>query len=173
MICLDDQCSSARGASLCASLICSSRGTAESIVCLKSSSHCSIAISCLLNENYSLIALHNPPDFITRTNASLDLRCTRGRADDNHPDTHVEGAKHLSLFDVSDAPQRFKDWQHRPRAEFDLYARSLRQNPRDIFEQTAAGNVRESFNHSAVEQSLEGAQITYVRFQKRRADSFA
>src|SRR6266436_1631464 len=39
MICFDDQCSSARGCSLCVSLICSKRGAADSIVSLKSSSH--------------------------------------------------------------------------------------------------------------------------------------
>src|SRR6266481_9312514 len=39
MICFDDQCSSAFDCSLCASLICSKRGAAVSIVSLKSSSH--------------------------------------------------------------------------------------------------------------------------------------
>src|SRR6266705_4124886 len=42
MICFEDHWSSARGRSLWLSVICSSRGAADSIVCLKSSSHCSI-----------------------------------------------------------------------------------------------------------------------------------
>src|SRR6266487_5849755 len=42
MICFEDHWSSARGRSLWLSVICISCGAADSIVCLKSSSHCSI-----------------------------------------------------------------------------------------------------------------------------------
>src|SRR6266567_2924241 len=44
MICFEDHWSSARGRSLWLSVICSSRGAADSTVCLKSSNHCSIRI---------------------------------------------------------------------------------------------------------------------------------
>src|SRR6266478_3688063 len=124
----------------------------------------------ILGQNHTFFARYHPADLIARINLALDSGFVCWRANNYHPDTHVEGAKHLALFDVSDAPHRFKDWHHGPRAAFDFHARSCRQNARDVFAQASAGDVRESFNNSAVEQPLEGAQITYVRFQKRCAD---
>src|SRR5204863_1610050 len=79
-------------------------------------------------------------------------------------------AEHLRFGNVANLLHDFEDWRRRPRAEPDLNPCSLRQNARNVFRQTAAGDMRQSFYHSAIEQAFKRAQITQVRTQQRFAD---
>src|SRR5206468_11861556 len=75
-------------------------------------------------------------------------------------------------YAVADLLHDFEDWQDRPRAACEFDARSFRQTSGNVFQYATAGDVGESFDLSRTEQAFEGPQVTHMRFQKRRADSF-
>src|SRR5258707_15057864 len=111
MICFADQCSSARACSLCASVIRSKRGAADSIVSLKSASQSFIAqfpLQAWLDQGNALVSADDASYLVTRFIPCLNVSLDAGRvffcADNHHPDAHVESPKHLWLFDIADAP---------------------------------------------------------------------
>src|SRR6266540_6912324 len=93
------------------------------------------------------------------------------RANNDHANSHVEGAEHFAFLDLPPALKQLKHGKHRPRTSLDFRARPLRQNPRDVLQQSAAGDMRESFDYSAVEQATERVKIADVRPQEHRTGS--
>ena len=68
--------------------------------------------------------------------------------DRNHSDTHVEDLIHFARGHVAFFLQKFENPRHWPRFRFDHCVAILWQDARQIIDQPAAGDVRETFNHS-------------------------
>ncbi len=56
---------------------------------------------------------------------------------------------------------------------FDFHADAFGQDARDVVNETAARDVRETFDRACVEQCFERGQVTQVRCEQRFADSHA
>src|SRR5262245_25347808 len=127
-----------------------------------------------INYRDILFAFHDTPDVVVRFAQLIEMRSNEVGllcvCDYDHADAHVESAVHRPVRNVSNPRHHLKDWKHRPRAAFNLNARTLRQNTRNILEQPAAGDVSESVDRLGVKQIIERAKIASMGLEQLLGD---
>src|SRR5881396_3895547 len=105
-----------------------------------------------LNDRNISIALNHASDLITLLTALAQVqfyqRSISYLANDHHSDAHVKGAIHLRFRHAPNFLHQREDWQYWPTVLEDLDGRSFRQDARNIVDESAACNVRKTFDDS-------------------------
>src|SRR6185369_14518046 len=90
-----------------------------------------------------------------------------GAGDDDHAYAQVESSQHVFSRHVADLLQQIEDRQDGPTAILKRHVDIGGQNTRNVFDQSAAGDVRQSLNHAFVfDQPFERGQIAFMRLQQ-------
>src|SRR5262249_12569032 len=112
------------------------------------------------NEPYLSGPIHNLADNIKLLASVIELvfdKLQELRAgDDDHADAQIERPQHILARNGADLPHQLEDRQDGPTAFVNHYVDIGRQNARDVFDQSAAGDVGQAFDHAFVlDQSFE------------------
>ena len=90
--------------------------------------------------------------------------------DENHAQAHIERRLHLRLGDRADFLNQAEDRRHRPTCPLNHRMPPLRQYPRQISANTAAGDMRCAFDGKRAEQFLGNFSINARRFEQLFAE---
>src|SRR5581483_1906136 len=92
----------------------------------------------------------------------LGLLEFRGRHYQQHAHSHVEGAQHLFLRDISQLLQMFEDRKYGPGSQLDHRGRTARQHPWQVLGNPAAGDVGQGCHALPVNQFSQHRPVTLV-----------
>src|SRR5215475_6535263 len=94
------------------------------------------------------------------------LQALRG-GDDDHAYAQVESTQHVFARHVADLPHQIEDGKDGPASFFERDVDVGRQDARDVFDQSASGDVRQALDHAFVfDQPFERGQIAFMRLQQ-------
>src|SRR5262245_45656257 len=97
-----------------------------------------------------------------------------GADDDDHAYAQVKGAQHVFARHGADFPQQVEDRQGGPAPFIERHVDVGGQDARDVFDQSAASDVRQALDHAVVfDQPFERGQIAFMGLQQLFGDGAA
>src|ERR1035438_8845057 len=83
----------------------------------------------------------------------------------DHPDSQIKCTPPVEFRNTPDLPQQLKHRQHRPGSHFNPHAQPLRQNPRSVLGDAAAGDMRRALDQSRLVHRAQRSQIAAMNLQ--------
>src|SRR5262245_20092123 len=97
-----------------------------------------------------------------------------GAGDDDHAYAQVERTQHVFMRHVAYLPQQIEDRQDGPTPFFDRHVDVGGQDARDVFDQSASGDVRQALDHAFMfDQPFQRGLIAFMRLQQLFGDGAA
>ena len=128
------------------------------------------------NRNTACAARHFADDvgaLLARAQMFNDRIGVIGSGNRDHAEAIVERAIHFGLIDFAEPRDEIEDRRHSPGAAADSRVQVLRHHPRQILDDTAAGDIRQALEREAIEKIKHGLRIDAGRAQQLIAERAA